>query len=72
MQRFEFHLDISAESFLAYYRGSARQVVVRSTAGPTVQFPALLLRPFVTPTGIQGTFVLTCDDEHRGAVLKRR
>jgi hypothetical protein len=71
MKRFEFHLRISAESYLDYYRGTIRQVVVRCPDGMTVQFPASLLQPFVTPAGIQGDFVLTCDDSNKGAVLKR-
>lgn len=71
MKRFEFQLRISAESYLDYYRGSVRHVVVRCPDGATVQFPAALLQPFVTPAGIQGSFVLTCDDANKGAVLQR-
>jgi hypothetical protein len=71
MKRFEFQLRISAESYLDYYRGAARNVVVRCADGVTIQFPASLLQPFVTPAGIQGPFVLTCDDHHRSADLQR-
>ena len=71
MKRFEFHLDISAERYLDYYRGTVQQAIGRSTSGETVQFPASLLKAFITPSGIHGDFVLTCDDQHRGARLEQ-
>lgn len=71
MNRYEFHLHISAEQYLDYYRGAVRTVVARSTTGLTVQFPASLLQRFVTPEGIHGRFVLTADDQFRHPVLHR-
>lgn len=71
MKRFEFHLRISPEQYLDYYRGVIQQVVVRCRDGTTLQFPASLLQPFVTPVGIHGAFQLTCDDQDRGARIDR-
>ncbi|MFZ1082030.1 MAG: DUF2835 family protein [Candidatus Kryptoniota bacterium] len=71
MKRFEFHLNISAEKYLDYYRGTAQQVVARCPDGLTVYFPASLLKQFVTSGGIQGDFVLTCDDNFKNADLRR-
>jgi hypothetical protein len=71
MKSFKFQLGISAERYLDYYRGTVRQVVVRCPDGLTVQFPGALLKPFVTAAGIYGSFVLTCDDDNRGASLQR-
>ena len=71
MKRFEFNLSISSQRYLAYYRGTVRDVVAPCTDGATVQFPAALLTPFVTVAGIHGHFVLTCDDTHKGAHLTR-
>lgn len=71
MKQFQFHLNIPAERYLDYYRGTARQVVARCSDGLTISFPASLLKAFVLPTGIHGDFVLTCDEENKGAVLKR-
>ena len=71
MKTFEFHLSISAASYLDYYRGAVRQVLARCPDGQTVQFPAALLQPFVTTEGIHGAFVLTCGDDHKGATLRR-
>ena len=71
MKRYEFHLHISPEQYLDYYRGAVRHVLVRSTDGQTVQFPASLLQRFVREEGIYGDFVLTCD-EHRKCVDLQR
>lgn len=71
MKRFEFVLSIPSQQYLAYYRGSVRQVLAQSTTGATVQFPAALLTPFVTTAGISGRFVLTCEDSGKGAELRR-
>jgi hypothetical protein len=71
MIRFEFGLTISAHEYLHYYRGSINKVIATCTDGKTVQFPAGLLTPFVTTAGIRGRFVLTCDDDGKGAELNR-
>ncbi|HUD49538.1 MAG TPA: DUF2835 family protein [Candidatus Baltobacteraceae bacterium] len=71
MNRYEFHLRITADQYLDYYRGTARHVIVRCTTGQNVQFPASLLQKFVTQDGICGHFVLTCDDHNRDSRLER-
>ena len=71
MRRFEFHLDISAQRYLSYYRGTVRQVFVQCVDGATMQFPASLLTQFVTVDGIHGDFVLICDDNGKGSDVNR-
>ena len=71
MNRYQFHLRISPEQFVEYYRGAVQHVVVRCASGQTVQFPASLLQRFVTNEGIHGDFVLTCDENHKCAKLER-
>ena len=71
MKQFVFHLSISPKQYLAYYRGTIKHVVVPCSTGATIQFPAGLLTPFVTESGIQGRFRLTCDDNHKGSRLQR-
>ena len=71
MQQFEFRLDLSAEQYLPYYRGTVRRVLVRCVDGRVLEIPAGLLRQFVSTDGIHGRFVLTCDDAMRGASLQR-
>ena len=71
MKRFEFHLDISAQRYLSYYRGTVRQVVVQCTNGASVQFPASFLTQFVSVNGMHGDFVLTCDEKNKCIGLER-
>lgn len=71
MNRYSFHLELSSEEFLDYYRGTAKSVFVRARSGQTVQFPASLLQRHVLPDGIHGDFVLTCDDQHKCVSLER-
>ena len=71
MNRYEFHLHIPPEQYLDYYRGTVRHVLVRSTSGQTVQFPASLLQRFIKEEGIYGDFVLTCDEHHKCVDLQR-
>jgi len=66
-----FRLSIPARRFLAYYQGHARTVMVRSTDGRRVRFPANILRPYVTKEGIFGEFVLEVDAEHKFVGLRR-
>jgi hypothetical protein len=71
MNRFEFNINLSAQEYLQYYRGSVNKVVAQCIDGTTIQFPALLLKPFVTSGGIRGRFVLSCDENGKGSELKR-
>jgi hypothetical protein len=71
MNRYAFHLRISPEQYLDYYRGTVRHVIVRSTSGQTVQFPASLLQRFVAQEGIYGDLVLVCDDNNKCIDLQR-
>jgi len=71
MNRYAFHLRISPEQYLDYYRGTVRHVIVRSTSGQTVKFPASLLQRFVVKEGIYGDFVLVCDDNNKCIELQR-
>ena len=71
MNRYVFHLQISPEQYLDYYRGIAKSVVVRATSGQTVQFPASLLQAHLLPDGIYGDFVLLCDEHHKCISLQR-
>jgi hypothetical protein len=61
MQTVTVRLKISPERFQAYYQGVVEYVVARSIDGRVVQFPARVLRPFISYQGIQGTFEITFD-----------
>ncbi len=71
MNRYEFQLRISPDQYLNYYRGTVRHVIARCTTGQNVQFPANLLQKFVSPEGISGNFVLTCDANNKCIDLQR-
>lgn len=71
MNRYEFEVHINPGQYLQYYRGTAQHVVVRATNGQNVQLPASIFRSHVTPDGVHGRFVLTCDENHRSPVIER-
>ncbi|HKJ21786.1 MAG TPA: DUF2835 family protein [Gammaproteobacteria bacterium] len=60
-----FHLHIPADVYLSYYQGQARHVLVATDEGLKVQFPARLLRPYVTREGVTGEFRLRYDEHHK-------
>ena len=60
-----FRLAISAEDYLAYYQGSAQEVVVRSDDNRIVRFPASAIRKFVTHDGIFGSFEISFDENNK-------
>ena len=72
MPQYEFQLHIPPEKFLDYYRGEVRMVIARCTTGQSVQFPASLLQKYVSAEGIQGDFILTCDENHKCIALERQ
>jgi hypothetical protein len=72
MNHFVFNLNLSAQEYLQYYCGTVNKVVATCLDGKTVQFPAGLLTPFVTGSGVRGNFILTCGDDGKGAHLSRR
>jgi glucose-6-phosphate isomerase len=66
-----FRLNLSREQALCYYQGAARAVIVTTTTGQKLQFPAERIRAFVGPDGIQGTFSIRFDQNNRLIDLKR-
>ncbi|KAB7622973.1 DUF2835 family protein [Alkalilimnicola sp. S0819] len=66
-----FGLRISAEEYLRYYRGQARDALVTATDGRKVRFPAAALRRHVTREGISGFFVLRYDNRGKFHSLER-
>ena len=58
-------LNISPEQYLRYYQGGVNSVVARCNDGRSIQFPANILKPFVTRDGIQGEFEIFFDSDNR-------
>ena len=64
-QQVRFAIRISAEDYIYYYRGQAKQVIVNADDGRRVQFPASCLQPFVLHDGINGVFRLRFDANNK-------
>lgn len=71
MQTITVELMISAEDFLALYRGTAREVVATAIDGRTVRFPASVLQPFVTNDGVTGRFHIEFDEKNKFKYITR-
>ena len=70
-RRFHFSLDISASEYLKYYSGRASRVQTDTVEGLIIEFPAINLKPWVTRGGVQGTFMIEYDENHRLQDLQR-
>jgi hypothetical protein len=71
MPKLTFTLNISAEEYLQFYRGTAASVLTVTESGRQLQFPAAELRPYVSHTGIRGRFEIEFDDQHKLQRLTR-
>ncbi len=71
MKRYVFVLRLTEEQILDYYRGGIQHALARTATGQVIQFPASLLRQFVTADGIHGRFALTCDDANENSRLEK-
>lgn len=56
-------LNISAQTILQYYKGLVTSVSAICVDGRRVQFPANLLRPFMSHSGVSGRFSIVYNDE---------
>lgn len=65
------NLHIQPDEYQRLYAGNARDVSARSIDGRSIRFPANILRPFVTHTGISGTFAIYFSDENRFVKIER-
>lgn len=65
MQTVRVSLRISARRFQAYYEGVVDSVVAQADDGRIVQFPARVLRPFLSHRGIEGVFDITFSSHHK-------
>ncbi len=71
MQKVTVRLNISPKRFQAYYQGVVESVVATTSDGRSVQFPARVLRPFLSYQGVQGTFEITYDANLKFQAIRR-
>jgi len=57
-QTFYFSLNMTSQEFLPYYQGRVQTLVVTTTTGLRVEFPAMHLRQYIDSLGIRGFFCL--------------
>lgn len=70
-QGIPFNINLSYEKFFEVYKGHAKYVVVKAIDGRTLQFPAEILKPYLTHTGIQGRFIIYFDDKNKFKSLEK-
>lgn len=66
-----FHLALSAEKYMAYYKGKAKYIAVRSLDNRSVKFPANAIRGFLTHDGIYGLFEIQFDKNNKLIDIKQ-
>jgi hypothetical protein len=71
MRTLRFTLTISAEDYLSYYQGKARNVSAVADDGRRVEFPAEHLRPHVMHDGVRGRFELQFDANNKFIALRK-
>lgn len=65
------NVSLTAEGVQAVYAGTLRYVQATSREGVRLRFPIAWLRPYVTHSGIEGTFVLTIGTDNKLQSLER-
>ncbi|OOZ36616.1 DUF2835 domain-containing protein [Solemya velesiana gill symbiont] len=65
LERIRFRLAIPAETYLRHYRGDAHAVSVIAEDGRRIQFPATVLRGFVSSEGVYGRFELVFNEQNK-------
>ena len=65
MQHLTVDIALGREQYLDLYRSYVRQVQALARNGQLVRFPVGVLVPYVTESGVHGTFRLHFDAGHR-------
>ena len=71
MPTVQIKLAISSTEYSRYYRGQASNVICKAKDGRTVQFPAAVLRPYLTHDGIFGEFNIEFSDQNKFLEIKK-
>jgi hypothetical protein len=64
-------IHLTADQYLAYYRGAVKYVQTQDHLGRRVQFPANLLQKFVSQEGVQGVFEICYSSEGKFLSIQR-
>jgi uncharacterized protein YqjF (DUF2071 family) len=64
-------LSLGRDRVMDHYRGQAFRVHTMSIDGRSVEFPAILLRQFVTEKGVHGVFEISFDADNKLVSMRR-
>ena len=64
-------LAINTQEYARLYRGQARDVICTAKDGRTVQFPATVLRQFLTHDGIYGEFEIFFTSDNKFSKIEQ-
>ncbi|MFB0979920.1 MAG: DUF2835 family protein [Alteromonadaceae bacterium] len=56
--KYYFAIKMTSAEYFPYYEGKVQQLVVTTTTGIRVQFPAMHLRKYLLSNGISGYFCM--------------
>ena len=70
MTRLVVSLSISDTEYLKWYSGTATTVTAQTQQGVSINFPANILKQFVTHNVVQCLFEIEFDNENRFVVIK--
>lgn len=62
---------MSAEKYMAYYKGKAGYIMAQSLDNRKVTFPASAIRSFLTHEGIFGLFEIHFDEKNKLIEIKK-
>ncbi len=68
---FYVELDITASEFRHYYSQNINRVITVCHTGQKIQFPANILQPFVSHSGVQGKFKIVIDEKEKFKSINR-
>lgn len=71
MPKIDFNIKISATELEKYYAGTANIISVVANNGQRLQFPANLMLPHVSHSGISGHFVLDYSSDGKAKSLSK-
>lgn len=70
-QLLQFSINLSADKYLAVYKGRVKTISVVAYDGRRLEFAAEKLKPFLTHDGIYGIFAMELTAENQFLSIKR-
>lgn len=61
--KFYLTLNIPREEIMRYYKEGVQTVHAKTEDGKVIQFPISVVRSYIKQSGVQGRFVIECDQQ---------